>query len=492
MSRLNSAHQSLSQDQLNSYQTNSVTPSTDYTTVDVSGDTSQPSKSRAMSQSSQRDDDGYFVPSKISARRESRKTERTPSMLMSLQRARSVRMSPERQQSDYNTQTNGSRTPIRRLPSFMTLDAHTDFIVIKHKLSYHYLLAMLLLFSPLGILASVMQMDATLVFVCNFLAIVPLAWLLEETTEQLALHCSQLVAGLINVTLGNAEELIISIVALRRGLLDLVQTSLLGSILSNLLLVLGASFLAGGLYRSVTRYNKRGAQLAMSMLMFAAMSFVLPCTFTHAFANVDEQSLLMVSRLIACQVFCVYLFYLLFQLKTHKHWFVDQNADASDSSDDEGDMTANAAATGQQQQDGVEEADLSGLGSLLLLAGVTILVCVQSDLLVDSIEGVTKRWHIPQAFIGLIMLPIVGNAAEHATAVGVAIKDKMSLSIGIAIGSSAQIALCLLPGVTLVAWVMDQPLTLNFGSFESVCMILAVLMVTSLLKDGESSWIQGL
>lgn len=336
-----------------------------------------------------------------------------------------------------------------------------------------------------------------------------------ECTEELALYCNNIVAGLINVTLGNAEELIVSLSALRRGMIKLIQNSLLGSILSNLLLVVGCSFFAAGLKRKSSSYNRKGAQVFMSMLMFSCMSLTVPMAFVQN-KSISQEELLGISHYIAIVVLIAYVMYLFFQLKTHSDWFelqlddmppqqqqqaaddvseakVKQRNGSDSSNDHEIVIDDNIIDYAEQHEDdgGGQDPDLSGTGALILLALVTVCVALQTDLLVDTIEDVAKQWNLSEAFIGVILLPIVGNAAEHASAVTMAAKQKLDLSIGIAIGSSCQIALMLIPVIQLLSWAIGAEMTLAFGVFSTAVLVLSVLMVNFLLKNGECNWLQG-
>ena len=356
-------------------------------------------------------------------------------------------------------------------------DLHTFWTQL---LSAPYLSALLLCIPP-ALLSPLLSLPSSLTFLLTFLSIIPLAWLLGMVTEELALRTSETVGALLNATFGNAVELIVSVQALRKGLIRLVQTSLLGSVLSNLLLVLGTSFLLGGLRYERQMYNWRGAQVYASMLLLACLALTVPSAYVNAFdAEVNIVDVLDISRVTAVIIFCVYLLYLYFQLITHRSVF------ATDEYDDVDDSGGEAADNGD-----IEEPMLSLTFSLLLLLFITVAISLCSDLLIDSIEPVTRAFHINESFVGIILLPIVGNAAEHATAVSCAIKDKLDLSIGVAVGSSTQIALFVIPFVTLLGWWLDEPMTLNFSEFEMIVLVMSVLIVNFLVKDGESNWLLG-
>ena len=490
------------------------------------------------------------------------------------------------------------------------LDFTTDLQALRDMLREDPVLASMLLCIPLGIAAHFTGIGGvSAAFILNFVAIIPLAWMLGNATEELALRSNQTLGGLLNATFGNAVELIVSIVALRKGMIKLVQTSLLGSILSNCLLVLGMAFFLGGLKNKVQAYNNRGAHMLSSLLLLSAIALVLPAAFVNSFTPHPSMShLLQISRVTAALMFCIYLLYLFFQLFTHAEMFEDESnesfpevagltataphsptavephqagrrasmkhavssleaarallekndvAAAGYQASSAAAAAADAAAAGNSGSDIEEESDdvaavndhmnelsdlsptmnghkgakkntlpasiaedeesrasgspatmenepsedgeaddedepqLTFLCSLTLLILVTLAVAVCSEFLVDSIDELTRSWGVNESFVGIILLPIVGNAAEHATAVTVAMKDKMDLAIGVAIGSSTQIALFLIPFVTLLGWVISQPMSLNFSGFETICLVMAVLLVSTLLKTGESNWLQG-
>jgi len=250
-----------------------------------------------------------------------------------------------------------------------------------------------------------------------------------------------------------------------------VQASLLGSILSNLLLVLGCAFFLGGLKFPTQKFNKTAANTSSSLLVLAMLGVLAPAAFIYSKdleTDPDNKDVLLLSRITAIFMFIIYISFLIFQLKTHKHLY-DEEGDGEDA----------------------EEPMLSWWGAIALLTVTTVLVAVFSEYIVDSIETVSADWGMSQTFIGIVLIPIVGNAAEHVTAVTVAMKDKMELSIGVAIGSSTQIALLVIPLLVLLGWMMDRSLTLYFHIFESMVGFVSVIIVHIMLSDGESNWLEG-
>ena len=363
-------------------------------------------------------------------------------------------------------------------------DLHTFWTQLH---SSPYLSALLFCIPP-ALLSPLLALPSSVTFILTFLSIIPLAWLLGMVTEELALRTSETVGALLNATFGNAVELIVSVQALRKGLIRLVQTSLLGSVLSNLLLVLGTSFLLGGLRYERQMYNWRGAQVYASMLLLACLALTVPSAYVNAFdQEVNIVDVLDISRVTAVILFCVYLLYLYFQLITHRSVFANEYDDVAEAADEDGEASGGEEA----DETAIEEPMLSLTFSLLLLLLITLAISSCSGLLIDSIQPVTRAFHINESFVGIILLPIVGNAAEHATAVSCAMKDKLDLSIGVAVGSSTQIALFVIPFVTLLGWWLDQPMTLNFSEFEMIVLVMSVLIVNFLVKDGESNWLLG-
>jgi len=310
----------------------------------------------------------------------------------------------------------------------------------------------------------------------------------------------------------NAVELIVAIIALAHKQIIIVQTSLIGSMLSNLLIVMGMCFFFGGINRMEQYFNVTVAQTASSLLALSVGSLLIPTGFTWnnvidpATTNIDEK----LSRGTAIILLVVYGSYLFFQLKSHKDMYNAPSEKAPkrrQSKKEAGDVLkamagigGNAAALGgeanqqnslQLPEDEPEEPALSLVGSLVALCAATALIGVNAEFLVDSINKVTCQYNVSEYFVGLILLPIVGNAAEHATAVTVAIKDKMDLAIGVAVGSSMQIALLVLPLSVVIGWIIKADMTLVFDDFQIAVLFVAVILVNYLIGDGKSHWLEG-
>ncbi|MCJ1300223.1 hypothetical protein MMC08_003018 [Hypocenomyce scalaris] len=354
--------------------------------------------------------------------------------------------------------------------------AYTVWVTKKTLLSNY--INVLLVFVPLGIIAGALGWNPTAVFVLNFLAIMPLASLLSFATEELSVKLGQTLGGLLNATFGNAVELIVSIVALRNGEIRIVQSSMLGSILSNILLVLGCCFLAGGCKFHEQKFNSTMASTMSSLMAVASASLIIPATLYAAMAKSSDDTtmdnILVLSHGTAVILLLLYVLYLVFQLRTHQDLF-----------DEEETSTEHGGTE-------VEEAQILGPPAAgIALVVITIAVAVCAEYLVDSIDSIVETAHISKTFIGLVLLPIVGNAAEHVTAVVVSMKDKMDLAIGVAVGSSMQIALLVTPFLVILGWIIDQPMTLHFETFETVVFFLSVLVVNYLIQDGKSNYLEG-
>ncbi|TFK42374.1 Sodium/calcium exchanger protein-domain-containing protein [Crucibulum laeve] len=361
----------------------------------------------------------------------------------------------------------------------------------------------LLVFIPLSIFAHHLNWDAALRFSFSFLAIIPLAKLLGEATEQMSAKLGQTLAGLLNASFGNAVEIIVGIAALMQGELRIVQTSMLGSILSNILLVLGCSFLAAGYVKKESTFQQTAAQASSSLMTLACITLVIPAAYhsTQGDATGDPDSqygLLVISRGTAIVLLVVYCAYLWFQLKSHADLF-----NPPDLKNGTGDQTnvgpadraelaepeTNAQASIAQVE---EPAQMNVLSAAIALLGVTVVTAFCADYLVASIEETAERYHIPKAFIGLILLPIVANAAEHVTSVWMAMKDKMELTITICVGSSIQIAAFVVPLLVIVGWISGHELTLFFANFETIILFVSVILVNTLIQDGKSNYMEGL
>jgi Ca2+:H+ antiporter len=324
----------------------------------------------------------------------------------------------------------------------------------------------LLVFVPAAVIAHFVDASAQVVFILSAIGIIPCAKLIGEATEEAAFHTGAAVGSLLNVTFGNATELIIGIFALKAGLIDVVKASIVGSILSNLLLVLGAAMLFGGFGRIQQKFNATAAKTAGSTLLLAMVALVIPAIFVQTHANAPVMADETLSVAVAGLLIVAYVAGLYFSLHTHQHLYV--------------------------QDVGKYEPKWSLTFAASVLIGTTLVVALLSELLVGSIEPLVENFGWSQIFIGVIVLAIIGNAAEHASAVMVAMKDKMDLALQIAIGSASQIGMFVAPLLVILSLLFAKPMNLIFDIFELAALILSVLVVNSVVEDGESNWLEGL
>jgi Ca2+:H+ antiporter len=330
-------------------------------------------------------------------------------------------------------------------------------------------LGWLLLFVPITIGLELLTPERhLLIFASSGLAIVPLAGWMGRATEQLATRLGEGVGGLLNATFGNAAELIIAFAALRAGLYTVVKASLVGSIVGNILLVLGAAMLAGGLRHPEQHYNVAGARSQATMLTLAAIALILPAAYRSAGGDVPEIGTL--SIWISLVLLAVYAANLVFSLITHPKLFAGEHA---------------------------EEAEAHGPAwsvrrAAAVLAAATVGIAWMSEILVGAIEPSSKELGLNDAFVGVFVVAVLGNAAEHATAVTVAMRNRMDLALSIAIGSSVQVALFVAPLLVLVSLFLGPtPMDLAFSGGMVLTVLLAVLITGQVAGDGRSDWLKG-
>ena len=328
----------------------------------------------------------------------------------------------------------------------------------------------LLIFVPITIALEFMNPQShALIFVTACLAILPLAGWLGEATEHLAHHTGEGIGGLLNATFGNAAELIIALMALQRGMHDVVKASLTGSIIGNLLLVTGVSVVAGGLKFKSQHFNRSGARSQATMLLLATIAMVLPATF-HALAGDHPRREHDLSLEISIILLITYALSLVFTLKTHKQLFGGER-------------------NNDHQSDQVPWTMKRSLG---ILAAATATIALISEILVGSVEAASHTFGMTSVFVGVIVVAIVGNAAEHSTAVMMAMKNRMDLTLGIALGSSIQIAVFVAPFLVLASYFIGPaPMNLVFTEAEVIAVALSVLIATQITNDGESNWMEG-
>jgi len=340
-------------------------------------------------------------------------------------------------------------------------------------------LNLLMPFGPASIILHFTSRRHGLVFLFSMLGITPLAERLGYATEQLALYTGPTVGGLLNATFGNATEMIIAIYALKNGMIRVVQQSLLGSILSNMLLVLGCAFFAGGIiHRNKDQvFSKATAVVNSGLLLMAVMGLMFPAVlhFTHSEVR-QGASEVALSRFSSCIMLVAYASYLYFQLSGRSNIYSPIGSEE----------VPNEDATEE------EEAEIGMWEAVTWLAVLTLWVSVLSEYLVNAIEGASDSLNLPVAFISVILLPIVGNAAEHASAIMFAMKDKLDITLGVAIGSSTQISMFVIPFCVVIGWMMGQKMDLNFQLFETATLFITVLVVAFMLQDGTANYLKGL
>lgn len=333
------------------------------------------------------------------------------------------------------------------------------------------LFLVLLLFIPVSLAAHFLEWGDLAIFITAGLAILPLAAWMGKATEEIAVVVGPSLGGLLNATFGNATELIIALVALNAGLVDVVKASITGSIISNLLLVMGFSMLLGGLRYKEQTFQSVVARMNASAMNLAVIAILLPTAMNYTSIGISEKVLQDFSLAVAIVLILVYGLTLLFSMKTHAYLY-------------------DVGVAEIEEEETPDTKPNMWLWSGVLLV-CTLLVALESELLVGSLEVATSQLGLTSLFTGVILVPIVGNAAEHATAVTVAMKNKMDLSISVAVGSSLQIALFVAPVLVIAGWLLDKPMDLDFNPFELVAVAVSVLIANSISSDGESNWLEG-
>jgi Ca2+:H+ antiporter len=332
---------------------------------------------------------------------------------------------------------------------------------VKPRPSLDWLLALV----PLSLALRVAGSDPLLVFATSAGAILPLAGLIGRSTEQLALHTGPRVGGLVNATFGNVTELIIAVFLILEDKTEIVKASLTGSILGNLLLVLGVSFLAGGLRHDEQHYNAQAAAVHSTSLVLAVTGLLMPALFALGSKSESILQREIVSGTVAAVLIALYAGALVFTLVTHEHLF-------------------------RTPEEGEAPTWSRGRAVGVLLAA-TALVAIESELLVASLEPALESLGLSEFFVGLILIPIIGNAAEHSSAVMFALRDKVDVTLEIAIGSSTQIALFVAPALVFVSLAVGHPMDFVFSTFEVAAVALSTVLVFMISSDGRSNWLEG-
>ena len=340
-------------------------------------------------------------------------------------------------------------------------------------------LNVLLLAVPLTCYFAYIEHNESMAFFASLVAIMPLAFLMGRATEEIALYTSESLGGLLNATFGNAAEMIIALLAIYAAsqaasgsdtetlMIGLVQASLIGSILGNLLLVMGLAFLWGGINYSEQKFSDSQVSSNGSLMLLAMIVLIIPTVFNSTVGGTEgEEGVEQLSHIAAIVLLLLYGLFLYFQFKSHVDLFATETHHH-------------------------EAPEMTKKDAIILLVVATILVSWMAEILVHSVEYAADDMGLPHLFIGVILLPLFGNAAEHFTAVVVAGTDKMDLSFAISMGSSTQIAVFVAPVMILVAWAMNVPLTFEFGMLETVAAFLSVLIVNVIAADGKSNWLEG-
>lgn len=326
----------------------------------------------------------------------------------------------------------------------------------------------LMIFIPISAVLEFTHGSQTFIFITSCLAIIPLAGIMGEATENLAAHSGPRIGGFLNATFGNATELIIAIFAINSGHAEVAKASIAGSIIGNILLVLGASMFIGGLKHKMQSFNKRASVNNSTLLIFAVIGLAVPAIFLQGI-NSQDQVLNFEGLSIANAVImmCIYVVGLVFAFFTHKDILGAEHS---------------------------QEAEIKWgkAKSLIILFIATIAVAFESEFLVGSIEGVAKSLGWNEMFIGIVILAIIGNAAEHSTAVLMAVKNKMDVAVEIAVGSSLQIALFVAPALVFISLLLGKPMSIIFHPFELAGIAAAVLIANIISQDGESHWLEGI
>ncbi|KAK8615345.1 hypothetical protein V6N13_069120 [Hibiscus sabdariffa] len=329
---------------------------------------------------------------------------------------------------------------------------------------------------PLAIAADYYKFGRPWIFALSLLGLTPLAERVSFLTEQIAYYTGPTVGGLLNATCGNATELIIALFALYQNKIHVLKYSLMGSVLSNLLLVLGTSLLCGGLanLKKEQRYDRKQADVNSGLLLLGLLCHMLPLMFRYAAqpSGVSiAESTLELSRASSVVMLVAYIGYIIFQLKTHRQIF-DAQGDGGEDEDE-------------------EKAVIGFWSGFSWLVGMTLIIALLSEYVVGTVEAASETWGISISFISIILIPIVGNAAEHAGAVIFAFKNKLDISLGVALGSATQISMFAVPLCVVVGWIMRIPMDLDFSLLETGCLALTILVVAFTLQDGTSHYMKG-
>ena len=368
------------------------------------------------------------------------------------------------------------------------------------KLSKSSILYFLVLFAPMALVLEFTHSEPLLIFIFAAIALIPLAKLIGDSTEHLAIHYGPTVASLLNVTFGNAAEIIIGIVAISAGLLNLVKASIIGSVIGNILLIFGLSLIVGGLKQKEQFFNKENTGYQSSMLFLAIIGLAVPSILaitvlkpTTEVSLANQGNIQFISDVLAFVLLGVYIASIIFTFVTHKHLFASPSMEREEDKGQRGTNETNKVYKDiDNQRQHSDDSHWSKKKSILLLGAGVIGVVLVSEVLVSSVEVTIKKFGFGEMFVGAIIVGIVGNAAEHSSAIMLARKGKLDLSIGIAAGSGTQVAIFVVPILVIAGIVVNRPFNLVFTIYELAVVFLAALILNLIAHDGKSNWFEGI
>lgn len=371
---------------------------------------------------------------------------------------------------------------------------------IHGKLSKSSVLYFLVLFAPMALVLEFTHSEPLLIFIFAAIALIPLAKLIGDSTEHLAIHYGTTIASLLNVTFGNAAEIIIGIVALSAGLVNLVKASIIGSIIGNILLIFGLSLVVGGLKQKEQFFNKENTGYQSSMLFLAIIGLAVPTILSITVSNPTTEISLVegqwniqfISDVLAFVLLGVYIASIIFTFVTHKHLFAIPSMEREEVNGRRGIEGNKLYKDIDNQRQHSDDSHWSKKKSILLLGAGVIGVVLVSEVLVSSVEVTIKKSGFGEMFVGAIIVGIVGNAAEHSSAILLARKGKLDLSIGIAAGSGTQVAIFVVPILVITGIVLNRPFNLVFTIYELAMVFLAALILNLIAHDGKSNWFEGI
>ncbi len=367
-----------------------------------------------------------------------------------------------------------------------------DNNIINLNLSKSQALYFLFICAPIALLLEFTHSEPLLVFIFAAIGLIPLAKLIGQSTERLATHYGPTVASLLNVTFGNAAEIIIGIAAISAGLLNLVKASIIGSIIGNILLVFGLSLIVGGLKHKEQFFNKENTGYQSSMLFLAIIGLAVPTILAATATEVGHQgNIEFISVCVAFVLLGVYIASIIFTFVTHKHLFSIPSVEREEKNDDGRNHDSKIS---QDLDERVQSNDLhwSKKRSILLLGASLIGVVIVSEVLVSSVEVTIKKFGFSEMFVGAIIVGVVGNAAEHSSAIMLARKDKLDLSIGIAAGSGTQVAIFVVPVLVIAGILVNRHFDLVFTIYELAVVFLSAIIFNLIAHDGKSNWFEGI